>query len=361
MRVLFVDVGQGTCQVILTGDRRAIVIDTGSHPRTVMRVLRLFRVETIELLCISHNDEDHSGGAATPRARKKGKWKKPPSLMMGVLAHYQDAIETIAFVPDAKFAKSRFGKYLVRLEDEGKLHPEQLVIIEAQATPKLLWESKCKATQLAVISPLGGTTASALVKANANASSAILELRHRGQKIVFAADSEYSQWRDVLRLRNNRPVECRAITIPHHGGFMSGKLSDLKWFANAAVKADIAIVSVGTRNGYGHPDRETIREFAGTTSQVCCTQITEQCCVDLESVRPSVVGVPRFPCRTSTAKDVKRKTRKDGSTVIRSNNVGCATTIEALLTDNGIEFERLDEHSKGVDKLVAAGHTPLCR
>ncbi|MEZ6121647.1 MAG: MBL fold metallo-hydrolase [Planctomycetaceae bacterium] len=361
MRVLFVDVGQGTCQVILTGRRRAIVIDTGSHPRTVMRVLRLFRVETIELLCISHNDEDHAGGTAKSSSRKNSKWKKPPSLVMGILAHYQDAIETIAFVPDTKFAKSRFGKFLVQLEDEGKIRPEQLVTIEVQATPKLLWESENKVTQLAVISPLGGNTASALVKKNANASSAILELRHRGQKIVFAADSEYSQWRDVLRLRSNRPVDCRAITIPHHGGLMSGTLADLRWFAGSAIKADIAIVSVGTRNGYGHPGPETIKAFALSTSQVCCTQITEKCCGDLESVRPSIVGVPRFPCRSSTDKDVKRKKRNDGSTVIRSNNVGCATTISAILTDSGIDFERLDEHRRGVDKLVSNGHTPLCR
>jgi len=320
----------------------------------------MFRIEVIELLCISHNDEDHSGGTATSR-RRKGKWWKQPSLMMGVLAHYQDAIDKIAFVPDAKFAKSRFGKYLVQLYDDGKIRPEQIITIEAQSKPKLLWESQDKLTRLAAVSPLGGTTASALVKANPNASSAILELRHNKEKVVFAADSEYSQWRDVFRLRGNRAVKCRAITIPHHGGLMNGSLSDLQWFANSAVDAEIAIVSVGTRNGYGHPSPQTISEFTTATSHLCCTQITEQCCSDLESVRPGVMGVPRYPCKSSIAKDVKRKKRNDGSTVIRSNNVGCVTTLAALLTDDGIEFERLDEHRRGVDKLVAAGHMPLCR
>jgi len=64
MKVLFVDVGQGTCQIILLGGRRAIIIDAGASADVPLRTLRLFRIETIELLIVSHSHADHSGGFA---------------------------------------------------------------------------------------------------------------------------------------------------------------------------------------------------------------------------------------------------------------------------------------------------------
>ena len=200
-----------------------------------------------------------------------------------------------------------------------------------------------------------------MVGSNANASSAILELRHRGDRIVFAADSEYQQWRDIFRLRGNRVLNCHAITLPHHGGLMHGTTADLEWFTSSAVQAEVVVVSVGTRNGHEHPRPEPIRALAAIGAQIVCTQITEQCCADLESCRPGVMGVPRYPCRSSSTKDVKKKKTKAGGSIERSHNVACASTIAVRLTEIGFEFERLDAHRDGVDRLVAEGHSPLCR
>ena len=63
MEVYFVDIGIGTGNVVLLGDGRAIVIDCGKNALSLRHLLKKCCVHSLELLCISHNDDDHAGGA----------------------------------------------------------------------------------------------------------------------------------------------------------------------------------------------------------------------------------------------------------------------------------------------------------
>lgn len=347
MKVLFVDVGQGTCQIILLGSRRAIIIDAGASADLPLRTLRLLRIETIELLVVSHSHADHSGGFAKRHRLKE-------DAITGILAHYRNSINRIGYVYDSQFRHRPLAQYLVKLVKDKTLRKEQLLTIEASERPHELWISDDRKTQLAAISPLGGDHLLAMDGNSPNASSAVLELRHQGDRVVFAADSEYGQWRDIYRLRNERAMECRALTMPHHGGWMQGSGEDLVWFCNRAVDADVVVVSVGTINPHAHPRSEIIRAATASGSHVMCTQITEQCCTSLESLRPGVIGPSGYPCRSSSRPDF---TGRAG----RSRNVACAGTVSALLTSKGVLMERVDQHRNGVDALVSAGHSPLCR
>lgn len=349
MRVLFVDVGQGTCQIILTGKRRAIVIDAGASPSTALRTLRLLKIELIELLVVSHSHTDHSGGAA-----RRARHRLLDDRVTGILVDYQDAIDRVAYVFDSQFLKRAVGQYLVRLVQDKKLGREQLVPFVATKEPYPLWNSDDRGTTLAAISPLGGDHLAAFDGDKPNASSAILELRHRGNKVVFAADSEFEQWKEVYRLRGCKPLICKALTMPHHGGLMQGSDTDLKWFCNDAVNAEIVVVSVATVNRHGHPREEVIRTVAATGSHVMCTQITPKCCKNLEALRPGVIGPPRYPCRSSSRSDFTSGTG-------RSRHVACAGTVSALLDDDGIHLERRERHGAAVDRLSADGNLPLCR
>ena len=141
MKVLFVDVGQGTCQIILTGNRKAIVIDSGSSPKTVLRTLRLLRVDTIELLCVSHSHKDHAGGAATWTRKTRTR----PSATAGLLVDYEGAIERIAYVFDSQMKDTAFCQYLVNMLKRNTIRKEQLLNIEASAKPKPIWNGDRRA------------------------------------------------------------------------------------------------------------------------------------------------------------------------------------------------------------------------
>ncbi|MFO7904773.1 MAG: ComEC/Rec2 family competence protein [Planctomycetota bacterium] len=347
MRVLFVDVGQGTCQIILLGGRRAMIIDAGASADLPLRTLRLFRIETIELLVVSHSHADHSGGFA-----KQHRFKE--DAVTGIVADYRNSIKRIGYVYDSQFRHRPLAQYLVKLLRDKTLRKEQLLMIEASERPHELWVSEDRKTQLAAISPLGGDHLLAMDADSPNASSVVLELRHQGDRVVFAADSECDQWRDIYRLRNDRIMECKAVTMPHHGGLMQASDEDLMWFHDHAVDADFIVVSVGTINPHAHPRGEVIRAATASGSHVMCTQITEQCCSNLESLRPGVIGPSRYPCKSSSRPDF---TGRAG----RSRNVACAGTVTALLTPKGVLMECVDQHRVAVDALVVAGHAPLCR
>jgi competence protein ComEC len=345
-KVLFVDVGQGSCQVILLGNNRAIVIDAGCSPELPLRLLTLYQIKYIELLVISHSHFDHSGGIVS-----KGR-KAIADAVVGVLVAYQTAIGKVAYVFDDGFLSRPVGKFLLHLLNTGVLKPEQATEIAVAEKPYELWSSSEHDIVVAAISPHGGHRLTAFASGNPNASSAILELRHKGERIVFAADSEYDQWRSVRRLRETT-MKCKVLTLPHHGGLMAGTTDDLKWFAKEAVEPQFVIVSVATRNQHKHPRPEVIQAFASGASHIFCTQITGQCCANLEFVRPGVIGSLNYPCRSSPKRILGSK--------LRSAHVACAGTIAALLDEDGIKIERHEEHRNGIDKLVATGATPMCR
>jgi beta-lactamase superfamily II metal-dependent hydrolase len=77
----FLDVGQGSSNVILLGNRRAIVIDCGPAAHVPLRLLHRY-VDQIVALVVSHNDSDHHGGAA------------------GIVAAYPRAIDQVYFLQD---------------------------------------------------------------------------------------------------------------------------------------------------------------------------------------------------------------------------------------------------------------------
>lgn len=66
MEIFFLDVGQGTCQVIMLGQRRAIVIDCGlRNDKLVLQFLQRSGIEFLERLIVSHSHGDHIGGAVS--------------------------------------------------------------------------------------------------------------------------------------------------------------------------------------------------------------------------------------------------------------------------------------------------------
>lgn len=85
MEVYFLDVGQGTCNLLLLGGQQAVVIDGGGRgSRTLLQALERFRVSHIVRLIVSHNDADHTGGTAS------------------ILSQYPGKIDEIWFLQDSK-------------------------------------------------------------------------------------------------------------------------------------------------------------------------------------------------------------------------------------------------------------------
>jgi hypothetical protein len=97
-----------------------------------------------------------------------------------------------------------------------------------------------------------------------------------GTAVLIGGDAPLSSW---ARLDDGL-VQARVIRAPHHGGEIRdedaarGDLSDLY----DRVGADLAVFSVGTTNGYGHPfEAHVDAAQRGGACRILCTQLTPRC------------------------------------------------------------------------------------
>lgn len=336
MEVFFLDVAQGTCQIILLGGRRAIVLDCGvPNDRLVLQILRRLGIEHLDRLIVSHSHSDHIGGAVS------------------VLGEYQDRIERICFVQDDLFLQSSFWRRISELLRAGTLTSQHLIRLESTNEPQLVWSDDSRLARLRTFSPSAAENLLAQAAGQQNPTSAVIFLDVGDQRIIFAADSEVNQWREI-RQRSGRRMACGVLAVPHHAGRTHNSPEDLAWLFDEALSADVAVISVGTSNTHGHPRQDVVTALTARGAIVLCTQITRRCHNNLEVLRPAVLRPVLHLGRSAPTRDVT----KGGN----SRNVACAGTVRVSLSAAGIEVERLAVHQQAVDQLAVAGPVcPLCR
>jgi beta-lactamase superfamily II metal-dependent hydrolase len=182
LELCFVDVGQGTSNVILLGDRRAIVIDCGAaQAETVLAVLRRFHIDVISRLIISHSHDDHSRGAAA------------------VLTAYQSRVEELWMLEDVRRPDSFFWQRVLEELREKRLDRQQLNRLERGDRPKLIYRDE--RVLLSLIAPDCVTNFTAIDDQNPNFTSAVLILKRGKQQVLFAGDSTIAEWRDIRERR----------------------------------------------------------------------------------------------------------------------------------------------------------------
>ncbi len=333
MEVYFLDVGLGSCQIILLGGRRAIVIDCGIKSDH-LALLFLKRVGIVEIECLitSHSDNDHTGGA------------------ISILNDYRDRIQRLYVVQDHKLLATRYWQRIDYFIEEGILQPEQVDRLEMRQEPKVLWREG-PASQLRIFSPSFVENLQSQQTKSSNATSSVIVLDHLGHRFVFASDSEIPQWRRIYERRQNRQLRCDVLAVPHHGGLIGDSAADLNWLYDNAIAARFAIFSVGTRANPRHPREEVVAKLITSGATVLCTEITQKC-----HRRPSTLapGVLRPLAHLGRAFDSSRKGRDSA--------IACAGTVLALSDSSGLQIERLAQHQAAVDALTrTADGCPICR
>lgn len=333
MEVYFVDVGLGSCHVILLGNRRAIVIDCGVHSDHIaLQFLQRSGVQSIDRLITSHSDGDHTGGA------------------ISILDHYAENIEKICVVQDHKFLKSRYWRRLYALKKEGRIQEQQIPppLLPENGLPKLVWNDPQSNARLRCFSPSFIENLEAQQNSNSNGSSLVFVLDYSGKRVVFAADSVIPQWRKIYERRGNKTLKCDILAVPHHGGLTEGSKADLNWLYDQAVRCDVAIFSVGTSRRPKHPRAEVVAKLRSIGATIVCTEITSLCHEHPLNLKPGVLQPQNHLGRAMNSS--------------KKQYVACAGTVLATISNGSIEIDRLQTHQNAVNKLsVISRKCPLCR
>jgi beta-lactamase superfamily II metal-dependent hydrolase len=353
-RCYFLDVGQGSSQVIALGRGRAIVIDGGPSAYVPIRLLNRYANEAIVALIVTHNDSDHHHGA------------------LQILNQYRGKIGTLYLLQDRPIDHIGLLRVADELWDQGKLDVCRLELRpkrsrDGQTTSdddigRILFRERD--LELELLYPTFIDNARAQQQGDPNATSAVLALHAGKRRILFPGDATIAAWRSI-RKRLGAPIPCDVLAVPHHGGLIGSEKrsdpdslpDDLRWLYSEAVRCRLAIISAGTGNPYDHPREDVIRAIGESSTPrppVLCTEITNRCC-DLARLVTARDGILPLP---DSAFSRSGWSRAQGD----RRHVACGGTIVAHVGSDEIIVERLAEHQAGIDEIQATGlGKPLCR
>lgn len=228
----FLDVGQGLAVVVHTRHHH-LLFDSGpalgpqfdAGRAVILPYLRLHDVRALDMLIISHDHQDHSGGAA--------------SVAQQLLIHRRLAGGS---VPE-RLTKPGFER--------------------CQAGQRWQWDG----VSFEVLHPLGTEH-----DRNENNNACVLLISAGGQRAVLTGDIEGAAERDLLtRLAGEHPNALRAeiLQVAHHGSASSSTPAFIR-----AVQPVLSVVSAGYRNRFNHPAPAVVQRLRGQGSVVCQTPRT---------------------------------------------------------------------------------------
>ncbi len=237
LKVIFFDVGQGDAILIQFPCGGNMLIDGGEQiqgERVILPYLRKEGIRKIDTLVLTHPHADHVGGLI-PVLK---------TLPVGLIVEsgfphttdlYMEFLEVI-YEKKIPYKTVHRGEELTGFSG---------VRIEFLNPPDPFLEA-------------GG--------ADINNNSVVIKLSYGRVQFLFCADIEKEAERELLNYGGR--LQSHVIKVPHHGSKSSSSWEFIK-----EVSPEVAIISVGRRNRFGHPDSMTLNKYKRVDSRIYRTDI----------------------------------------------------------------------------------------
>ena len=218
VKVHFIDVGQADCAVICT-DNGNIIIDAGMNASEdeMKAYIDKLGIKSFRYAIFTHPHEDHIGGAEV------------------IMKNYR--VDNV-IIPDLEATTKVYEAMLDSIEESGA----RVKVIEAGDT----FDFSVGSLKAKILGPVE-------IDDEPNDASIITKITYGKTDLLFMGDAETHS--EELLLRKYIMGELRAdiIKLGHHGSNTSSSPEFLR-----AVSPDVAIISCGLDNKYGHPHSETL-------------------------------------------------------------------------------------------------------
>ena len=234
-RVTFLDVGQGDAALVETADGRAMLIDGGAAFESydagrmvIAPVLWDRGIRRLDVVVATHPQLDHVGGLAfVLRKFEVGQLWTNGVAREAVFLHRLERIVTERHVP-ARAVTAADGVLALGSCQAHVLNPD--------------------ASE--------GPGAARAEGARLNNQSIVLHLACGSSPVLFTGDIESEAENRLARL--SQPLKAAVLKVPHHGAKGSVYEPLLR-----AVNPQLAVVSVGQANAYGHPSPAMVDTYRG--------------------------------------------------------------------------------------------------
>jgi len=247
----FIDVGQGDSILIVTGDNRTVLIDAGgsTSASVVVSFIQNLSIGVIDAFVLTHPDADHIG------------WSDEVLEAFDVLAIYHSG-----FVKDTatynRFEQAAKAEGCPIYTDE-HLDPGDYLPLNSSVLFQVMHiDAEAR---------------------DANSASIVLKMSCGTVDFLFTGDID-SKVESSIVSSFGAAVDIEVLKVAHHGSRYSSSEQFL-----SATSPEIAVISAGAGNTYGHPHEEALERLEASGATIYRTDMNGTMVITTDGVDWSVI------------------------------------------------------------------------
>jgi len=223
LHVTFLDVGQGDAIFIQTPSGKQILIDGGPSETALLSQMgrRMpFWDRSIDLVLLTHPESDHVTGLIAVLERYR----------VDMVIHRQIEMDS-----------ETYAYWLALVADEGA------TVYQGEAGLQMTLDT---GLEMIVLHPGVG------LWEDANNNSVVTRLTYGQMSLLLTGDIEAEVEQQLVGARRDTSLRSTVLKVPHHGSCSSTTQRFLD-----TVDPEVAIISVGAENRFGHPCEEVLERL----------------------------------------------------------------------------------------------------
>ena len=222
LKVVYLDIGQGDAIYIEAPNKKQVLIDTGPSSSTLAKLSKVmpFADRSLDLVILTHRDQDHIGGA--------------PLLIEtyeidNILMTDQSSETSLSLELDRKIETNNLNKIIARRGERFILDVDRKIYLD------ILFPNQ------------------SISSFESNETSIVSKLSYGQKSFLFVGDSTIYNESLIIWNEQEKTIDSDVLLLGHHGSKTS---SSLFWLEK--VSPDLAIISAGSNNRFGHPAEEIL-------------------------------------------------------------------------------------------------------